>query len=99
MALGIEIAPEKLADFCRAHHLKRLAFFGSVLRRDFRPDSDVDVLIEFQPGREVGFFRLMAMQQELTALVGREVDLRTPEDLSRLFRDTVVAGAEVQYAE
>jgi uncharacterized protein len=99
MALGIEVEKGKIADFCRRHHVKKLAFFGSVLRSDFRPDSDVDVLIEFQQGREVGFFQLVAMQDELSSVVGHEVDLRTPEDLSRLFREKVVAGAEVQYAE
>jgi len=89
----------KIADFCRRHHISRLAIFGSALRDDFRPDSDIDVLVDFEPGQVPGFFRLSDMEDELSALFGgRKVDLRTPEDLSRYFRDKVVAEAEVQYA-
>ncbi len=88
-----------IADFCRRHHIVRLAIFGSALRDDFRPDSDVDVLVDFEPGHVPGFFRFFDMEEELSALFeGRKVDLRTPEDLSRYFRDRVVAQAEVQYA-
>ena len=87
-----------IADFCRRHHIARLAIFGSALRYDFRPDSDVDVLVDFEPGHVPGFFRLFDMEEELSALFeGRKVDLRTPEDLSRYFRDRVVAEAEVQF--
>ncbi len=94
----IDIDRERLAEFCRKHHIRKLALFGSVLREDFRPDSDVDVLVEFEPGQTVGFFRLVNMEDELSALLGgRKVDLRTPEELSRYFRDEVVARAEVQY--
>ena len=90
---------DRIADFCRRHHIGRLAIFGSALRDDFRPDSDVDVLVEFEPGHVPGFFRLFDMEEELSALFGdRKVDLRTPQDLSRYFRDQVVAQAEVQYA-
>jgi len=98
MPLRIHVDQERLGAFCRQHHIARLAFFGSVLREDFRPDSDVDVLVWFEPGQTPGFFRLIAMQMELTEIIGRKVDLRTPEDLSRYFRDEVVAQAEVQYA-
>ena len=88
-----------IADFCRRHHIVRLAIFGSALREDFGPDSDVDVLVDFEPNHTPGFFRLFDMEEELSALLaGRKVDLRTPEDLSRYFRDNVVAQAEVQYA-
>jgi predicted nucleotidyltransferase len=88
-----------IADFCQRHHIARLAIFGSALRDDFRPESDVDVLVDFEPGHVPGFFRLFDMEEELSALFeGRKVDLRTPEDLSRYFRDRVVAQAEVQYA-
>ncbi len=76
----------------------RLALFGSVLRDDFRPDSDIDVLVDFGPDTRAGLFELARMELELTALFGRQVDLRTPAELSRYFRDEVVAGAEVQYA-
>jgi hypothetical protein len=98
--LPISVSRGALARFCRRHHIRRLGFFGSVLRDDFRPDSDIDVLVEFRPNRAPGFFALIAMQDELSALLGgRRVDLRTPEDLSRYFRDAVLASQEVQYAE
>jgi len=92
-------AKDQIADFCRRHHVRRLSLFGSVLRDDFGPDSDVDVLVEFEPDHVPGFFDLYDMEQELSALAdGRTVDLRTAQDLSRYFRDEVVARAEVQYA-
>ncbi|TXT23449.1 MAG: DNA polymerase beta domain-containing protein [Rhodocyclaceae bacterium] len=94
----IAVPTEKIAEFCLRHHVRKLALFGSVLRDDFRPDSDVDVLVEFEPGRVPGFFGLFDMQEELSTLFGgRTVDLRTPQELSRYFRDEVVAHAEVQY--
>ena len=89
-----------LADFCRAHRIRELALFGSVLRDDFRPDSDVDVLVHFEPGARVGLIGLAGMERELSGLLGgRKVDLRTAQELSRYFRDDVVAAAEVQYGE
>ncbi|MHC4541504.1 MAG: nucleotidyltransferase family protein [Planctomycetota bacterium] len=89
---------ERIADFCRRHNIDRLAIFGSALRSDFGPDSDIDVLVDFIPGHAPGFFRLFDMEEELSVLfAGRKVDMRTPEDLSRYFRDQVVASAEVQY--
>lgn len=92
-------AGHEIADFCRRHHIRRLSLFGSVLRGDFSPESDIDVLVEFEPGHVPGFFALHDMEEELSALAGgRKVDLRTAEDLSRYFRDDVVAHAEVQYA-
>lgn len=88
-----------LGAYCRRHHIKKLAFFGSVLRDDFRADSDVDVLVEFEPGHTPGLLRLVAMEMELSNLVGgRRVDIRTAEDLSRYFRADVLASAELQYA-
>lgn len=96
----IKIDHAKLAEFCQRHHIRKLAFFGSVLRADFRPDSDVDVLVEFESGHAPGLLKLAAMEREFSAILdGRRVDLRTPEDLSRYFRDEVMAGAEVQYAQ
>lgn len=89
---------EALAAFCRKHRVSKLALFGSVLRDDFRPDSDVDVLVEFEPGARAGFLKLAAMELELGAMLGRKVDLRTPGELSRYFRDEVLASAEVQFA-
>ena len=91
---------DTIAAFCRRHHIRKLAFFGSVLRDDFTADSDIDVLVEFEPGHIPGFFRLVDMECELSSLFGgRKVDLRTPQDLSRYFRDEVLAQAEVQYAQ
>ena len=96
----IDLPQEIIADFCSRHHIRRLSLFGSVLREDFRPDSDVDVLVEFEQGCEPGFFGLVRMERELSGLLGgRKVDLRTPEDLSRYFRDDVLAEAEVRYAQ
>lgn len=88
----------QLARFCRRHHIRRLAFFGSVLRDDFRPDSDVDVLVEFEPGHTPGL-AFFDMQTELSELLGRKVDLNTPQSLSRYFRDEVLAGAEIAYEQ
>lgn len=94
------IPSDKVTDFCRRNRIRKLALFGSVLREDFRPDSDVDILVEFEAGHAPGFFRLAAMERELSQLLGgRKVDMRTPQDLSPYFRDEVVATAEVQYAE
>jgi len=93
----IAVDRAKVAEFCRKNHIRRLAFFGSVLRDDFRPESDVDVLVEFEPGVPVGFIRLAGIERELSALLGRKADLNTPGLLSRHFRDEALAEAEVQY--
>ena len=98
MPLRISMDHTRIAEFCFKHHITRLAFFGSVLRDDFRPDSDVDVLVWFHPDHIPGLFRFMAMQNELTDIIGRTVDLRTPAELSRHFRKEVVDEAEVLYA-
>ncbi|QDV89104.1 Nucleotidyltransferase domain protein [Phycisphaerae bacterium RAS2] len=101
MRLKRNILPsDAIADYCRRHNISQLSLFGSALRDDFGPESDLDVLIEFSPGHSVGLIRLAQLQRELSELVGgRSVDLRTAEDLSRHFRDSVIAEAEVQYAE
>ena len=91
------IDKEKIAEFCKKHHIRWLALFGSVLREDFQPGSDVDVLVEFEPGREPGL-AFFGMQDELSDLLGQKVDLNTPGFISRYFRDEVMAEAEVQYA-
>ena len=96
----VHIAKGRLTGFCRKNGIRRLALFGSVLRDDFRPDSDIDVLVEFKPGHVPGFFQIYRMEQALSRFFGnRKVDLRTPQDLSRYFRDDVLAHAEEQYAE
>lgn len=90
--------PRALAELCRRRHIRRLALFGSTLKGAARPDSDIDLLVEFEPGEEPGLLRLARIQSELSQLIGgRPVDLRTPQDLSPWFRDDVVASAEVQF--
>ena len=96
MKAKIEIPKETLADFCRRNHIRRLAFFGSVLRDDFTPESDVDVLVEFEPGARVGL-RFFGIERELSEILRHKVDLNTPGFLSKYFRDEVIAQAEVLY--
>jgi predicted nucleotidyltransferase len=96
MKARIEIPKETLADFCRRNHIRQLAFFGSVLRDDFTPESDVDVLVEFEPGARVGL-RFFGMERELSEILKHKVDLNTPGFLSKYFRDDVIAQAEVLY--
>ena len=96
----LSIPKNELAAFCRAHGIRRLAIFGSALRADFGAESDIDVLVEFAPDRIPGLLGVAGMEIELSALFGgRKVDLRTPEDLSRYFRQEVLDTAEVQYAQ
>lgn len=90
---------DAIAAFCQRHHIRRLAIFGSVLRSDFRPESDIDVLVEFEPEHIPGLFGMARLERELSLLLGHTVDLRTPEDLSRYFRDDVLRDAEVCYAQ
>jgi len=89
---------ERIAEFCRKHHIKKLAIFGSVLREDFRDNSDIDVLVEFDPDHVPGL-AFFAMEEELAEILGRKVDLNTPQCLSRYFRDQVLQEAVVQYVE
>jgi predicted nucleotidyltransferase len=96
MSPRIAISQEVVADFCQRHYIRRLALFGSVLRDDFRPDSDVDVLVEFEEGHTPGL-DFFSMQDELSELMGRKVDLNTPGFLSAYFKDRVLAEAEVLY--
>ncbi len=94
----IDIPKHAIAAFCRKHHITRLALFGSVLRDDFGPESDVDVLVEFHPDHVPGLIRMSGMELVLSDLLGCKVDLRTAEDLSRYFRQEIVADSEEQYA-
>ena len=94
--LPLQIDRARLAEFCRKHHVRKLAFFGSVLREDFRPDSDIDTLVEFEPDHVPGL-AFFAMEAELAELLGRRVDLNTLQFLSPYFRANVEAEAEVQY--
>ncbi len=93
-----QIPKDKLTDFCRKNHIKKLSLFGSALRGELKPDSDLDLLVEFEENHIPGLITFAGMEIELTEMTGRKVDLRTPEDLSRYFRDEVVKKAEVQYA-
>ncbi len=94
------IPKTKLAAFCQNHGIRRFAIFGSALRTDFGPESDIDVLVEFAPGHTPGLLGMAGLEIELSELFGgREVDLRTPEDLSRYFRQEVIDTAEVQYEQ
>jgi len=96
MPKHLQIDPDALAVFCKRHKIVKLSLFGSVLRNDFGPQSDVDVLVEFEPGVKVGL-AFFSIQQELSELIGRKVDLNTPGFISKYFRDEVLAEAEVQY--
>lgn len=98
MDMPIHIDQERIAEFCRKHHLVKLALFGSVLTDRFGPESDVDVLFEYDPQHVPSLFDVAAMEEELSEILGRKADMRTPRDLSRYFRDEVVRTAVVQYA-
>jgi len=98
MDLPIKIDPERLSGFCRSHGIIRLALFGSVLTDRFGPESDVDVLVEFDPERLPTLFDVVIMERELSEMFGRKADLRTLKDLSRYFREEVMRTARVQYA-
>jgi hypothetical protein len=93
---GIDIPQITIAEFCRKHHIRRLALFGSILRDDFTPESDIDVLVEFEPGARTGF-AFFGMQRELSEILGRNVDLNTPAELSKYFRDEILSEAQVLY--
>jgi predicted nucleotidyltransferase len=96
MSARIQVPRDRLAEFCRRNHIRRLALFGSVLRDDFTPGSDVDVLVEFEPGHTPGL-AFITIQDELADLLGRRVDLNTPACLSPYFRQEVLDEAEVLY--
>ena len=99
MVRNIQLSKDRLARFCRRHRIRRLSLFGSVLRSDFRPDSDVDVLVRFEPGSVVGF-RIFDMEAELSEMLGgHRVDIVNEKYLNPRLRDRILADAEVQYAE
>jgi uncharacterized protein len=97
MTAKITIPEDEIAVFCRRHHIRKLSLFGSVLREDFQPDSDVDVLVEYEPGHVPGFITQSRLRRELSNILGREADLRTPASLSDYFRDEVEASAILIY--
>ena len=97
---NIHFPSDKVAEFCRRNRVRKLSLFGSALRDDFRQDSDIDLLVEFHIGAAPSLLDLARMERELSAILGgRKVDLRTPKELSRYFRDEVMSTASVQYAE
>jgi predicted nucleotidyltransferase len=93
----INIPKDKIEGFCKKNRIRRLSLFGSVLREDFGPTSDVDVLVEFEPGTRVGLIRLSGLELELGEIIGRKVDLNTPGFLSKYYRDRILVEAVVQY--
>ena len=95
--MRISIPKDKIADFCKQNQVRRLSLFGSILREDFGPDSDIDILVEFEPGTRMGLIRLSGLEIELGKIIGRKVDLNTPGFLSKYFRDQILAEADVQY--
>ncbi|MBN1273440.1 MAG: nucleotidyltransferase family protein [Candidatus Aminicenantes bacterium] len=99
MIMKIDIPKKKLIEFCRRNHICKLAFFGSVLREDFRPDSDIDVLVEFEPGAKVGLITLAGLEIELTDILGHKVELHTIKGLNPYFRNEVLESAEVHYEQ
>jgi len=97
---NIQLPRDKIADFCKRNRIRKLSLFGSALKGDLRKDSDIDLLVEFQPSEFPSLLDLARMERELSKLFdGQKVDLRTPNELSRYFRDEVLATASVQYAE
>lgn len=93
----INIPKDRIAEFCMRNRVRRLSLFGSVLREDFGPDSDVDILVEFEPGTRIGLIQLSGLEIELGNIVGRKVDLNTPGFLSKYYRDQILTEADVQY--
>lgn len=94
---ALPLDPEYLKEFCIRNHIRKLSLFGSALNGELRPNSDIDLLVEFEPDQEPGLIGLSGMELEIGDKIGRKVDLRTAGDLSRYFRDEVVSTAEVQY--
>ena len=93
----ISIPEDRIAEFCIRNRVRRLSLFGSVLRDDFGPDSDVDILVEFESGTRIGLIRLSGLEIELGNIIGRKVDLNTPGFLSKYYRDQIITEADVQY--
>ena len=97
--IPIKMPKEQLAQFCETYHIRRISLYGSALRDDFSENSDIDILIDFEPGVKAGLLKMARMENELSDMLGRKVDLRTPGDLSRYFRQEVLDSAEVEYAK
>ncbi len=96
-SLEKKISKDNLIEFCKRNHIRKLSIFGSAIRGELQPDSDIDLLVEFEQDHTPGLFSIIKMEMELAEMLGRKVDLRTPEDLSRYFRDEVMQNAQIQY--
>ncbi len=96
-SLEQKMPKDKLVEFCKKNYIRKLSLFGSALHGTLGPDSDIDLLVEFEEGHTPGLFSIVRMEMELAGVLGRKVDLRTPDDLSRYFRDEVIRSAELQY--
>jgi predicted nucleotidyltransferase len=96
-SLEQEISKDKLIEFCKRNHVRKLSIFGSAIRGELKPDSDIDLLVEFEEGQTPGLFTIIRMEMELAEMLGRKVDLRTPDDLSKYFRDEVIRNAKLAY--
>ena len=96
--INLEIPKEKIVDFCKKNNILKLSLFGSALGSNFRLDSDIDILVEFEPGKGPTLLGFAKMERELTEVIGRRVDLRTPNELSIYFRNQILSTAQVKYA-
>ncbi len=96
-SLEQKISKERLIEFCKRNHIRKLSIFGSAISGQLGPESDIDLLVEFEANHTPGLFSIVRMEMELTKTLGRKVDLRTPEDLSQYFRDEVIRDAKIQY--
>jgi predicted nucleotidyltransferase len=96
-SLEQKMSKDKLAGFCKKNHIRKLSLFGSAIRGEIGPDSDIDLLVEFEEGQTPGLFTIIRMEMELAEMLGRKVDLRTPNDLSKYFRDEVMRNARLAY--
>ncbi len=99
MSLAIKVPHEQIKQFCQKHRIRKLSFFGSVLRDDFRPDSDVDVLVEFEPDARVGLIKLEGIELELSSLLGRRAEIHTVKGLHPYFKNNVLNEAEIHYEQ
>ena len=93
----VNLPKDRIAEFCKKNRIRRLSLFGSALREDFGPDSDIDILVEFEPGTRIGLIRLSGLEIELGKIIGHKVDLNTPGFLSKYYRDQIITEAGVQY--
>ena len=97
--IAVELPLEAIREYCATQPIARLSLFGSALRDELMPESDIDLLVEFVPDAKIGYFELAQQEIDLSELIGKKVDLRTPNELSRLFRQEVIESARLLYAK